>query len=167
MSWPPSAGVRGLHLGSGSAMKLCSTRLGYLWLEAARSGLQQAKGEPSDEEGVNSAPHDRFPKLQGVSSIRSHHTAEGEDARSEWSVRAFRRRFSRATALRCFPTSLAVLSAAESSSVATRGRVAVWESCDAKETMAMSMSSLESPLGADPVILMSFLRCVPVIKGSR
>jgi hypothetical protein len=35
------------------------------------------------------------------------------------------------------------------------------------EMMVMSMSSLESPLEADPVILMSFLRCVPVIKGSR
>jgi hypothetical protein len=51
-------GVRGLHLGSGSAMKLCSTRLGYLWLEAARPGPQQAEGEPSDKEGVNSPRHD-------------------------------------------------------------------------------------------------------------
>jgi hypothetical protein len=33
--------------------------------------------------------------------------------------------------------------------------------------MVMSMSSLESPLEADPVILMSFLRLVPVTKGSR
>ena len=59
------------------------------------------------------------------------------------------------------------LSAAESSSVVTRGSVAVWESWEARETMVMSMSSLESPLEADPVILMSFLRCVPVNKGSR
>jgi hypothetical protein len=44
---------------------------------------------------------------------------------------------------------------AESSTVDTKGSVAVWESCDAKETMAMSMSSLESPLEADPVILMT------------
>jgi hypothetical protein len=35
--------VRGLHLGSGMAMKLCSTRLGYLWIEAARSGPLRAK----------------------------------------------------------------------------------------------------------------------------
>jgi hypothetical protein len=33
--------------------------------------------------------------------------------------------------------------------------VAVWESYEAKETMVMTMSSLESPLAADPVILMS------------
>jgi hypothetical protein len=44
-------GVRGLHLGSGSAMKLCSTRLGYLWLEGAGSGPQQALGEPPDKTG--------------------------------------------------------------------------------------------------------------------
>jgi hypothetical protein len=31
----------------------------------------------------------------------------------------------------------------------------------------MSISALESPLAADPVILMSFLRCVPVMRGSR
>jgi hypothetical protein len=78
--------VRGLHLGSGSAMKLCSTRLGYLWLEAARSGPQQAEGEPSDEEEVNSAPHDRFPKLESVPCVCFHHTAEGENERPEWSV---------------------------------------------------------------------------------
>jgi hypothetical protein len=29
----------------------------------------------------------------------------------------------------------------------------------------MSISWLESPLEADPVILMSFLRCVPVVRG--
>jgi hypothetical protein len=28
----------------------------------------------------------------------------------------------------------------------------------------LSISSLEKPLAADPVILMSFLRCVPVIR---
>jgi hypothetical protein len=33
--------------------------------------------------------------------------------------------------------------------------------------MAMSMSSLESALETDPVILMSFLRCVSVVKGSK
>jgi hypothetical protein len=49
---------QGLHLGSGSAMKLCSTRLGYLWLEAACSGPQQTEGEPPDQEGVNSSRHD-------------------------------------------------------------------------------------------------------------
>jgi hypothetical protein len=73
-----------------------------------------------------------------------------------------RRRFSLATALRCF-NELAVLSAAESSLV-TKGSVAVWESWEARETMALSISSLEKPLAADPVILMSFLRCVPVIR---
>jgi hypothetical protein len=45
--------------------------------------------------------------------------------------------------------------------------MAVWDSWEARETMVMSMSSLESPLEADPVIRMSFLRCVPVIKDSR
>ena len=68
-------------------MKLCSTRLGYLWLEAARSGPQQAEGEPPDKERVNSSRHDRFPKLESVPSIRFHRTAEGEDERPEWSVR--------------------------------------------------------------------------------
>jgi hypothetical protein len=58
--------VRGLHLGSGSAMKLCSTPLDYLWLEAALSGPQQAKVEPPDKERVNSSGHDRFPKLESV-----------------------------------------------------------------------------------------------------
>jgi hypothetical protein len=80
-------GVRGLHHGSGSAMKLCSNRLGYLWLEAAGSGPQQAEGEAPDKERVNSARHDRFPKLECVPSSRFHHTTEGEDERSEWSVR--------------------------------------------------------------------------------
>jgi hypothetical protein len=32
--------------------------------------------------------------------------------------------------------------------------------------MVMSRSSLESPLDADPMIPMSFLRCVPVMKCS-
>jgi hypothetical protein len=80
-------GVRGLHLGSDSAMKLCSTRLGYLWLEAAGSGPQHAEGEPPDKQGVNSAGHDRFPKLESVPSVRFHHTAEGENERPERSVR--------------------------------------------------------------------------------
>jgi hypothetical protein len=62
---------------------------------------------------------------------------------------------------------LVVLSVAESSSVVASGSMAVWESWEARETMVTSMSSLESPLEADPVILMSFLRCVPVIQGSR
>jgi hypothetical protein len=51
--------------------------------------------------------------------------------------------------------------------VVASGGVAVWESREARETMVMLISSLESPLEADPVILTSFLRCVPVIKGSR
>jgi hypothetical protein len=42
-----------------------------------------------------------------------------------------------------------VLSAAESSSVAAGGSVAVWESWEARETMVMS-ASLERPLAADP-----------------
>jgi hypothetical protein len=33
-------------------MKLCSIRLGYLWLEAAGSGPQQAEVEPPDEKRV-------------------------------------------------------------------------------------------------------------------
>jgi hypothetical protein len=78
--------VRGLPLGSGIALKLCSTRLGYLWLEAARPGPHQAEGEPPDEEGVNSACHDRFPNLERVLSFRFHHAAEGENERPEWSV---------------------------------------------------------------------------------
>jgi hypothetical protein len=79
-------GVRGLHLGSGSAMKLCSTRLGYLWLEAAGSGPQQAEGESPDEKRVNSARHDRFAELESVPSVCFHHTDEGEDEWPEWSV---------------------------------------------------------------------------------
>jgi hypothetical protein len=78
--------VRGLHLGSGSAMKLCSTPLDYLWLEAALSGPQQAKVEPPDKERVNSSGHDRFPKLESVPSVRFHCTAEGENQRPDWSV---------------------------------------------------------------------------------
>jgi hypothetical protein len=74
--------VRGLGgyisgLRSGSAMKLCSTRLGYLGVEAAGSSPHQAKGEPSDKEGVNSARHDRFPNLQSVPGICFHHAAKG------------------------------------------------------------------------------------------
>ncbi|GFZ48388.1 hypothetical protein JCM24511_06136 [Saitozyma sp. JCM 24511] len=53
-------------------------------------------------------------------------------------------------------------SEAESSSVVASGSVAVWKSWEAKETSAMSMSSLPSPLAADPEILMSSLRCVPM-----
>jgi hypothetical protein len=53
--------------------------------------------------------------------------------------------------------------AMESSPVTARGSVAVWE---AKETMVMSMSSLETPLEADPVIQMLLLRCVPALQGS-
>jgi hypothetical protein len=45
--------------------------------------------------------------------------------------------------------------------------VAVWDSWEARETMVMSMSALERPLEADLVILMSFLPCETVIKGSR
>ena len=102
--------------------------------------------------------------LASVSIIPPRERTKGLNGRSEGGCR---RRFSLATALRCFSTSLVVLSAAESSSVVASGSVAVWESWEARETMVMSMSSLESPLEADPVILMSFLRCVPVIKGSR
>jgi hypothetical protein len=79
--------VRGLHLGSGSAMKLCSTRLGYLWLEAAGSGPQQTEGEPPNKEGVHPTRHDRFPDLERVLRFRFHHTAEEENERPEWSVR--------------------------------------------------------------------------------
>jgi hypothetical protein len=69
-------------------MKLCSTRLGYLWLEAACSGPQQTEGEPSDKEGVNSPRHDRFAKLESVPSVCFHHTAKGWDERPEGTVRA-------------------------------------------------------------------------------
>jgi hypothetical protein len=55
-------------------------------------------------------------------------------------------------------------SAAESSSVVANGKVAVWESWEASETMVISMSSLERPLEADPMILISSRRCVPVTK---
>jgi hypothetical protein len=67
-------------------MKLCSTRLGYLWLKGAGSGPQQAEGEPPDKQGVHASCHDRFPKLESVPSFRFHHTAEGEHERFEWSV---------------------------------------------------------------------------------
>jgi hypothetical protein len=43
----------------------------------------------------------------------------------------------------------------------------VWAICVAKETMVLSMSSLESPLAADLVMLVSLLHYVPVIRGSR
>jgi hypothetical protein len=56
-------------------MKLYSTHSVVLGLKAAGSGPQQAEEELSDEERVYSSGHDRFPKLQGVSSIRFHHTA--------------------------------------------------------------------------------------------
>jgi hypothetical protein len=82
-------GVRGLHIGSGSAMKLCSTRIGYFWLEAAGSGPQQTQGEPPDEKRVHSSRHDRFPKLQSVSGFRLHHTSKREQ---QWSERSVRRR---------------------------------------------------------------------------
>jgi hypothetical protein len=102
--------------------------------------------------------------LASVTSIPPRERKNGLNGRSEGGSR---RRFSLATALRFFSTNLAVLSAAVSSSVVASGSVAVWESWEAWETMAMSMSSIESPPAADPVILMSFLRCVPVIQGSR
>jgi hypothetical protein len=79
--------VRGLHHGSASAMKLRSTRLAPLRLEAAGPGPQQAEGESPDEEGVYSTRHDRFPELESVPSFGFHHTTEGEDKRPEWSVR--------------------------------------------------------------------------------
>jgi hypothetical protein len=68
-------------------VKPCSTGLGYLWLEAARSGPQQAEGEPPDEKRVYSSRYDRFPELESVPSFRFQHTAEGENERPEWSVR--------------------------------------------------------------------------------
>jgi hypothetical protein len=51
--------------------------------------------------------------------------------------------------------------------VVTKVSVAVWESSEARETMVMSMSSLESTLKADSMILMSSLPWVPGTKGSR
>jgi hypothetical protein len=69
-----------------------------------------------------------------------------------------------------FLNEFGVLSAVESSPVATRGGVAFWKSWEASETMAMSMYSLESPLEADPVILVSFPRervrgCISCLSG--
>jgi hypothetical protein len=75
-----------------------------------------------------------------------------------WSEAGYRRRFSLTIATRCFSTSLAVLWATESSSVVSKGTVAAWEDWEARETMVTSMSSLERPLDADPMILISFLR---------
>jgi hypothetical protein len=61
---------------------------------------------------------------------------------------------------------MAVLSAAELSSVAPLPREVPWDAWEARETMLMSISSLERPLVRDPVILMSFLWFVPKIMGS-
>jgi hypothetical protein len=76
------------------------------------------------------------------------------------------RRFSLAIKLRCLSTSLAVLSTPELSSVALPATIVAWEAWEARETMLMSMPSLEMPLVRDPVILMSFLRFVQKIMGS-
>jgi hypothetical protein len=147
-------------------MNLCSTRLGCLWLKAERSVPQQADGEWPDKQGVNSSRHDRFPNLWRVSSVCFHCAADGENGRPEWSVR----RWVSASFLPCHSVDVLLdkfggSSAAESPSVV--GSVAVWESWAARETMVMSMSSLENTLEADPVIPMSLLRCVPLTRDSR
>jgi hypothetical protein len=159
-------GFRGLHLGSDSAMKLWSTCLRYLGLQAERSVPRQAEGERLTSREYTPPVMIDFQSLRAflasVSIIRPIESTNGLNGRSEGGCR---RRFSLATELRCFSTSLAVLWAAESPSAAARGSVAVWESWEARETMVMSMSSLERPLEADPMILMSFLPCVPVGLG--
>jgi hypothetical protein len=43
-------------------MNLWRTRLGDLWLGAARSRPQQAEGEPPDKESVESSGRDQIPK---------------------------------------------------------------------------------------------------------
>jgi hypothetical protein len=57
-------------------MKLYSTHLVPLWLEAVGSGPQQVQGEPPDEKRVHSTRHDRFSELGSVPSFRFHHTTE-------------------------------------------------------------------------------------------
>jgi hypothetical protein len=147
-------------------VNLCSTRLGYLWLKAARSVPQQADGEWSDKKGVNSSRHDRFPNLGRVSSVCLLCAADGKNGRPEWSVR----RWVSASFLPCHRVDVLLdkfggSSAAELPSVV--GSVAVWESWAARETMVMLMSQLENTLRADPVSPMPLLRCVPLTRGSR
>jgi hypothetical protein len=84
--------------------------------------------------------------LASVSIIPPRERTKGLNGRSEG---GYRRRFSLATELRCFSTSLEALSAIESSWVASSGSVAVWESWEARERMVMS-ALLERPLAADP-----------------
>jgi hypothetical protein len=61
---------------------------------------------------------------------------------------------------------LAVLSAGVSSSVVPLPREGLWVAWEARETMLMSISSLEMPLVRDPVIPMSFLRFAPKMMRS-
>jgi hypothetical protein len=82
-SWKATSRLRGLHLGSGSAMKLCSSRVVHLWLETARSDPQQADGEPPKEQRVHPSRHERLPKLESIPSFRFPHTTEGEHERPE------------------------------------------------------------------------------------
>lgn len=148
-------------------MNLYSTSLPFLWLEAAGSGPSASRGELPDEERVNSSRHTRFPELEGIHSFRVHHASERQHRWSEWSVRR------RVPASR-FPCHSAEVFLDEFDGplgrgvvvCGSRGSVAGWESWEASETMAMSISSLERPLKAD-VIITSFLRCVPAINGSR
>jgi hypothetical protein len=85
--------------------------------------------------------------LASVSIIPPGERTRGLNDRAEGGCR---RRFYLATGLMCSSPSLAVLWAAEWSSVVASGSVAVRGSWEAGETMAMSMSSLESQLEADP-----------------
>src|SRR5690349_19928497 len=68
-------------------MNFCSTRPGYLGIEAERCGPQQAEGEPPDKERVNATGHDRFPELEGISCVHLTKTRDGENKAPEWSVR--------------------------------------------------------------------------------
>jgi hypothetical protein len=96
-------------------MKRCPTGLASSWLETEGSGPRPAQGEPPDEEKAYSSG-DQFECIPLRESTR------GLNDRFEsgcWP------RFSLATALRFFSTSLTVLLAAEPSSVVTKGSVAV------------------------------------------
>jgi hypothetical protein len=102
--------------------------------------------------------------LASVSIIPPRERTRSLNGRCEGGCRC---RFSLATALRCFSTSLAALWAVEPSPVGTNGSVTVCESWEARDRIAMSMSSFKRPLAADPKILMSFLRWAQVMNGSR
>lgn len=72
--------VEGLHFGSGSTMKLYSTCLASLWLQAAGSGPQQVEGKPPDKESVYDFPSQMMEKplfSQGRTSEITPHELSG------------------------------------------------------------------------------------------